>query len=144
MDALGLGTNVSPGSLPLQFDCRMKLMAWELVQYFACQTLGLLVYLYKMAWTYPLYTIGALALWILAVDVRRRRRQCAKVRDLLGPVLQSTYNRLAECENDQGYAALHMRDNVGHEVRPCSPGHVHHHRIDMEVVRLAARQPRQP
>ena len=33
-----------------------------------------------------------------------------------GPVLQATYNRLEECENDWGYAALLMRDDVGDEM----------------------------
>jgi len=123
--AVGLGTDIAPGSLPIPFDCTMKLIMWELLEYLGKFALFLMTFSFQRVWfvvtNYPLYVIGAIAMWKLVAVVQRKRKHRAKVRELFGTVLEAVYDRLSECENDnQGYAALILRDDVGHDMYPTS------------------------
>jgi len=124
LDAMGLGSGISPSSLSLPLDCTMKLLLWELLEYFGHSTLALVTFSFKKVWflvnNYPLYTFGALALWKLAEMIQRKRKHRAKVLELFGIVLQAVYDRLSECEDHEGYAGLLLRDDVGHDMYPTS------------------------
>jgi len=123
--AVGLGTDIAPGSLPIPFDCTTRLIIWELLEYLGKFALFLMAFSFQRFWflvtNYPLYVIGAIAMWKLFAVVQRKRKHRAKVRELFGTVLEAVYDRLSECENDnQGYAALILRDDVGHDMYPTS------------------------
>jgi hypothetical protein len=48
----------------------------------------------------------------------KKKRRLAKIQDLLEPVLEAAYDRLAQCDNNEGYAALMLRDDVGRDMYP--------------------------
>jgi hypothetical protein len=122
MDAIGLGQDVSPNSLPLPMRCRLNLMMWELLGYFFHSSLGIMWFLvktlFRITTNYPLYSIGAFAFGQMIQYFRRRRKHRAKIRELHGIVLEAVYDRLSECEDHEGYAALILRDDIGHDMYP--------------------------
>jgi len=124
LDAMGLGPGVSPNSLSLPLACTAKLLLLELLQFIATSTLALLLFSTKTIWLsftiYPIYSFGAVALMKLVSMIRRKRKHNAAVRELFGPVLNAAYDRLSECDDGDGYAALHLRDEVGHDMYPMS------------------------
>jgi hypothetical protein len=122
VDAIGLGQDVSPNSLPLPMRCRLNLMLWELLGYLFQSSWGLACFLvkslFRLTTSYPIYSIGFLALGKMVQYFKRRRKHRSKVRELHGIVLEAVYDRLSECEDHEGYAALMLRDDVGHEMYP--------------------------
>lgn len=122
VDAIGLGQDVRPNSLPLPMRCRLSLMLWELLGYLFQSSWGLAWFLVKSLFrfttSYPIYSIGALSFGKLVQYFKRRRKHRAKVRELHGIVLEAVYDRLSECEDHEGYAALILRDDVGHDMYP--------------------------
>lgn len=124
LDGIGLGDIVSPDSLPFTFSCKMKLYCREMFDYFTHSVLALVKYLATIAlfivWQYPLYSFSVMGFAYVARIVQRRRRHNAKVRELFGIVREAAYDRLCECDDDTGYAALLLRDDVGHYMYPTS------------------------
>ena len=124
LDGIGLGDIVSPDSLPFTFSCKMKLYCREMFDYFLHSALALLKYLATIAlfslWQYPMYSFCVMGFAYVARIVQRRRRHNAKVRELFGIVREAAYDRLCECDDDTGYAALLLRDDVGHYMYPTS------------------------
>lgn len=124
LDGIGLGDIVSPDSLPFSIGCKMKLYCHEMFDYFTHSVLALLKYLATIAlfivWQYPLYSFCVMGFAYVARIVQRRRRHNAKVRELFGIVREAAYDRLCECDDDTGYAALLLRDDVGHYMYPTS------------------------
>ncbi|KAL3803588.1 hypothetical protein ACHAW5_003369 [Stephanodiscus triporus] len=123
-NAMGLSDGVSPDSLHLPSSCKMKLLFWELLGYFTHSALALLKYLARVAFfvvcNYPTHSFCAMASWKLFVVVQRKRKHRAKVRELFGIVREAAYDRLSECDDHMGYAALLLRDDVGHDIYPTS------------------------
>ena len=121
-DAIGLGQDVPPNSLPLPMRCRLNLVLWELLGYLFQSSWGLAWFLvkklFRFATSYPIYSIGAIVLGKMIQYIKRRRNHRAKVRELHGIVIEAVYDRLSECEDHEGYAALMLRDDVGHEMYP--------------------------
>jgi hypothetical protein len=124
LDGIGLGDIVSPDSLPFTLSCKMKLYLRELFDYFIHSVLALVKYLATIAlfivWQYPVYSFCVMGFAYVARIVQRRRRHNAKVRELFGIVREAAYDRLCECDDDTGYAALLLRDDVGHYMYPTS------------------------
>jgi len=102
--------------------CRLNLMMWELLGYFFHSSLGIMWFLvktlFRITTNYPLYSIGAFAFGQMIQYFRRRRKHRAKIRELHGIVLEAVYDRLSECEDHEGYAALILRDDIGHDMYP--------------------------
>ena len=124
LDGIGLGDIVSPDSLSFPFSCKMKLYCREMFDYFLHSVLALVKYLATIAlfivWQYPMYSFSVMGFAYVARIVQRRRRHNAKVRELFGIVREAAYDRLCECDDDTGYAALLLRDDVGHYMYPTS------------------------
>jgi hypothetical protein len=124
-DAIGLGQDVPPNSLPLPMRCRLNLMLWELLGYLFQSSCGLAWFLvnklFHFTTSYPIRSIGALLFGKMVQYLKRRRTHRAKVRELHGIVIEAVYDRLSECEDHEGYAALILRDDIGHYMFPNSP-----------------------
>jgi len=123
-DGMSLGQDVSPDSLPLPFGCRMKLLFSELLGYLSTYAFALLKYLASvflyLVWQYPFHSFGAMAFWYLFLVIQRKRKHRAKVRELVTIVREAAYDRLSECDDHTGYAALLLRDDVGNDMYPTS------------------------
>jgi hypothetical protein len=123
-DAVGLGHDVSPDSLPLPSSCRIKLLCWELLGYLSYFALALMKYsagvAFYLFWHYPIHSFFGMGMTYLFILLQRRRRHIAKVRELIGIVREAAYDRLSECDDHTGYAALLLRDDVGHDMYPTS------------------------
>ncbi|KAL3799450.1 hypothetical protein HJC23_013905 [Cyclotella cryptica] len=118
IDSIGLATGVSPNSLPLPLVCSMRIMTLDLLIF----SLGALAYLTKFAWysisTYTIPSVIFLVLLYIGNLYMKRRRRLEKINTLLEPVLEQVYDRLAVCDNNEGYAALMLRDDIGHDMYP--------------------------
>jgi len=124
LDAVGLGPDVSPSSLPLPLACTTKLVFWEFLELVATSALALLIFLTKKIWflvtNYPIYVFSAIAFWKIMDLFWCRRKHQAKVRELFGIVREAAFDRLSECDDSDGYAALILRDDVTHDMYPTS------------------------
>ncbi|KAL3817226.1 hypothetical protein ACHAXA_009513 [Cyclostephanos tholiformis] len=123
-DAMGLGHEVSPDSLPLPISCRIKLLFWELLGYLSHFALALIKYsagvTFYLSWHYPIQSFCGIGMTYLFIVLQRKRKHLAKVREVIGIVREAAYDRLAECDDHTGYAALLLRDDVGHDMYPTS------------------------
>jgi len=84
--------------------------------------LGVFGYAAKLAWHYiSNYTIASIlilgACYIVHLYIKRKRR-LAKTQELFKSVLDAAYDRLAQCDNNEGYAALMLRDDIGRDLYP--------------------------
>jgi hypothetical protein len=105
-DAMSLGHEVSPDSLPLPSGCKMKLLCWELLGYLSYSILALLRYLtsvaFHLVWHCPLLSFCVIMTTYLFNVVQRKRKHRAKVRDLFGIVREAAYYHLSVGEDHTG------------------------------------------
>eukprot|EP01082_Thalassiosira_pseudonana_P011144 g9890.t1 g9890 contig4:807606-810547(+) len=122
IDAIGLAPEVSPNSLPLTVACTAKIISWEMIEFFGNFTTSVLGIVAKFLWDFmfnnPIPSFVALTLIMIAYCIRRELQHKAKVREFLRVVLDAVYDRLAECDDNEGYASLMLRDDVGHDMYP--------------------------
>lgn len=122
IDAIGLAPEVSPNSLPLTVACTAKIISWEMIEFFGNFTTSVLGIVAKFLWDFmfnnPIPSFVALTLIMIAYYIRRELQHKAKVREFLRVVLDAVYDRLAECDDNEGYASLMLRDDVGHDMYP--------------------------
>uniref|UniRef100_A0A7S4JYY5 Man1/Src1 C-terminal domain-containing protein n=1 Tax=Odontella aurita TaxID=265563 RepID=A0A7S4JYY5_9STRA len=106
---IGLTPSYIRASLPLPLPCWTLLLLFKLAR-FLCAPLM------RLALAHPVYS----ALFLLAaVILRKRRRRAARlalVKLLVADVRERAYDLLAECDDGEGYAALHLRDQILHDV----------------------------
>ncbi|KAL7487568.1 hypothetical protein ACHAW6_013134 [Cyclotella cf. meneghiniana] len=118
IDSIGLASGVSPNSLPVPLMCSLRIMSLELFFF----SLGALAYLAKLAWysisNYTIPSVIVLVLFYIGNLYIKRRRRLEKINTLLEPVLEQVYDRLAVCDNNEGYAALMLRDDIGRDMYP--------------------------
>jgi hypothetical protein len=73
---------------------------------------------WKYISTHPKSSPVVMLVLVSVVIVRRKKKHRAKVREIFDVVKEEAYDRLAHCEGSGGYAALHLRDDVGHAMYP--------------------------
>ena len=78
-------------------------------------SLGTVAYLTKLAW-YSISTYTILSVIFIGNLYIKRRCRLEKTNTLLEPVLEQVYDHLAMCENNKGYAAVMLHDNIGHDM----------------------------
>ena len=119
---MGLSQGVPPNSLHLPLDCTMKLLFWELLEGFFEWTALFMLFSFENGWwlvsTYPLYCLGAAVFLQGCIALQKRRKHKAKVRELYDTIYEAVYDRLAECEDHEGFAALHLRDQISRDIYP--------------------------
>jgi len=120
-NAIGLSSEVPEHKLPVPFTCQMKFMFMELFGWllkFLYRTVDLLT---KKSWqyisTHPKSSPVMLMILVGVVSIRRKMKHRAKVREIFGVVKEESYDRMAMADSG-GYAALHLRDDVGHAMYP--------------------------
>ena len=121
-NAMGLSSEVPEHKLPIPFSCQMKFMFIELFGWilkFLYRTVVLLAQkLWQYISTHPKSSPVALMMLVGVVSIRRKKKHRAKVREIFDVVKEEAYDRLAHCDGSGGYAALHLRDDVGHAMYP--------------------------
>jgi len=121
-DAIGLSSEVPEHQLPVPFSCQMKFMFMELFGWILRFLYRTVVLLAKKLWhyasTYPKSSPVVVIMLVVAVGIRRKKNHRAKVREIFDVVKEEAYDRLANCDGSGGYAALHLRDDVGHAMYP--------------------------
>jgi len=117
-DAIGLSSEVPEHKLPVPFSCQMKFMCMELFGWLLKFLYRVVVLLTQKSWQYmsnhPKSSPIVLMILVAAVSIRRKTKHRAKVREIFDIVKEEAYDRLAHCDGSGGYAALHLRDDVGH------------------------------
>lgn len=121
-DAIGLSSEVPEHKLPVPFSCQMKFMFMELFGWVLRFVYRTVLFLAQKLWqyvlTYPKSTPVVVMMLIGSVSIRSKKKHRAKVREIFDVVKEEAYDRLANCDGSGGYAALHLRDDVGHAMYP--------------------------
>lgn len=83
---------------------------------------GIFWHLAKFAWysifNHPVISAVALVMSYVAYLFMKRKRRLEKIRELYPQVLDAAYDRLAEFDNSEGYAALMLRDDIVRSMYP--------------------------
>lgn len=118
IDAVGLSNAVSPDSLPIPLSCYVRSISWDLftllfsiVGYFV--RLGL-----RNIYNHPISSVVAFMLFYILKLYLQRKRRLNQIYELFPQVLETTYDRLAELDNNEGYASLMLRDDIGRDMYP--------------------------
>jgi hypothetical protein len=118
MDAIGLANDVSTNSLPFPLICSVRTVSWELFML----SFTIFGYLAKMSWHYiynfPYLSVLVMVLAYIVNLFMKRKRRLEKIREIFPQVMEITYDRLAEVDNNEGYAALMLRDDIGRDMYP--------------------------
>jgi hypothetical protein len=121
-NAIGLSSEVLEHKLPIPFTCQMKFVFMELFGWFLKLLYRTVVLLTQKSWqyisTHPKSSPVVCMILVGAVSIRRKTKHRAKVREIFEVVKEEAYDRLAHCDGSGGYAALHLRDDVGHAMYP--------------------------
>jgi hypothetical protein len=78
---------------------------------------GTVAYLTKLAW-YSISTDTILSVIFIGNLCIKRRLRLEKINALLEPVFEQVYDHLAVCDDNEGYAAPMLRDDIGHDKYP--------------------------
>eukprot|EP00956_Cyclotella_meneghiniana_P012988 scaffold18576_cov51-Cyclotella_meneghiniana.AAC.2 len=118
IDAVGLSNGVSLDSLPFPLSCYIRSISWDLftllfsvVGYLARSGL-------RNLYNHPISSVVALVLFYITKLYLQRKRRLNQIYELFPHVLETTYDRLAELDNNEGYAALLLRDDIGRDMYP--------------------------
>jgi hypothetical protein len=118
IEAIGLANAISPNALPWPFSCSVRIMTWEAIML----SFGIFWHLAKFAWysifNHPVIFVVALVMSYFAYLFMKRKRRLEKIRELYPQVLDAAYDRLAEFDNSEGYAALMLRDDIVRSMYP--------------------------
>ena len=121
-NAIGLSSKVPEHKLPVPFSCKTKFIFAELFGLLARVFYRTVVLLLQIFWkyivTYPKSSPVVLLFFGSVVIIRNKKKHRAKVREIFHVVKEEAYDRLAHCDGSGGYAALHLRDDVGHALYP--------------------------
>ena len=121
-NAIGLSSQVLDHKLPIPFSCQLKFVFMELFGASLKFLYRIIMFLALKGWkyisTHPKSSPVVMLLLVSVVIVRRKKKHRAKVREIFDVVKEEAYDRLAHCEGSGGYAALHLRDDVGHAMYP--------------------------
>uniref|UniRef100_A0A7R9VSV6 Man1/Src1-like C-terminal domain-containing protein n=1 Tax=Pseudictyota dubia TaxID=2749911 RepID=A0A7R9VSV6_9STRA len=102
-------------SLPVPFSCWIRLLLSGLV----FSLVGLILH---VAGAHPVKSGIAVVAALIVRKYRRRRARRALLKSLVNDMVEAAYDMLADCDDSEGFAALHLRDELTHLMHPSDPG----------------------
>ena len=111
---LGLTSSYVHSSLPIPPTCFIRILLWEATNF-------LLAVVARFVTSHPLIAAAIALLAAVAAKVRRRRKARTRLLSEVPRVRELAYDRLALFDDGLGYASLHLRDEIAHDLYPSSP-----------------------
>lgn len=120
---VGLSADFVQNHLPIPFSCWLRTLGWNLMSAFASFLYVVIGVLLNIGWAIfssnPLPTFIVLVLIYILVWIRGRRLKNADLRKRVVEVQKMAYDKLMiDCNEGEGYATLHLRDEIAHELYP--------------------------
>jgi hypothetical protein len=124
---VGLSQEYINTKLPIPTACYVRMLAWDFIRIFSASIYGAIKVLLFLLWSItvsnpiPTFVLGAVSYGIFWVYQKRSkvialRKESSKIQNI-------AYDKLImDCNEGEGYAALHLRDEIAHELypEPCS------------------------
>ena len=120
---IGMSEDYVNKNLPISSYCWLRIVAWDLVRVVAAFLYGILLLILNSVWTIavanplPALVVGVITygfLWI-----RNKRSRVSRLRKEASEIQNLAYNKLVmDCNEGEGYASLHLRDEIAHELHP--------------------------
>uniref|UniRef100_A0A6V2JAP1 Uncharacterized protein n=1 Tax=Ditylum brightwellii TaxID=49249 RepID=A0A6V2JAP1_9STRA len=136
---LGLTSDYIHQQMNVPIGCWTRLLCMSILRLvfgFVYSLVGYMCgFIFRSSVNYPLPTFLSLGLIYVVSWIRNKRRETRETRDLVFRIREMAYERLMECRRGSiggggvdspagrgvdGYAVLFLRDEIGHELYPCS------------------------
>ena len=120
---VGLSTDFVQNHLPIPFSCWLRTLGWNLMSAFASFIYVVIGVLLNIGWAIfssnPIPTFIVSVLIYVLVWIRGRRLKNVNLRKRVVEVQKMAYDKLMiDCNEGEGYATLHLRDEIAHELYP--------------------------
>ena len=126
IEFIGMSEEFVAKKLPVQTSCWIRMLIWDVLIYTATFVYGFLKVLATLAWSIasanPLPTAVVAIITYALLWVQNKRSKVASLRKQAAEIQNIAYDKLImDCNEGEGYASLHLRDEIAHEKYP-EPG----------------------
>jgi len=123
---VGLSKQYIEQDLPIPTKCWIRLLFNDLLQSIFSLSIATIYFILNLGWSFilytnPIYTIGTSLFLYIIVWARMKRNQISKLRLQVSHIQNLAYDKLildSGGEGGEGYAVLHLRDDIVHELYP--------------------------
>ena len=134
VEFIGMSEEFVAKKLPVQTSCWIRMLIWDILVYTATFVYGTLKVLATLAWSIasanPLPTAVVAIITYALLWVQNKRSRVASLRKQAAEIQNIAYDKLImDCNEGEGYASLHLRDEIAHEKYP-EPGAQRHYFIN--------------
>ena len=120
---IGMSKDYINKKLPISTTCWLRIMSWDFIRVVSAFLYGFLVVILNIMWSIavanplPTLAVGIITYGILWV--RKKRSKVSRLRKEASKIQNIAYDKLImDCNEGEGYAALHLRDEIAHELHP--------------------------
>jgi len=120
---IGLSENYVNKNLPISASCYFRLLVWDMIKItfvFLSHILRSAIhFIYEMCISSPLMAILCAIIIYIYIWISKRRKLVFEMRNDVRNLRQIATDKLIlDCNEGEGYAALHLRDEITHELFP--------------------------
>ena len=120
---IGLSKEFINMNLPISNYCWLRIMSWDIVRVVSDFLYGMFLIMLNFMWTIAVAHPGpALVLGIVSYGFlwfRNKRSRISRLRKEASEIQNVAYDKLVmDCNEGEGYASLHLRDEIAHELYP--------------------------
>jgi len=122
--SIGLTPEFVQMELPVSFPCWARIVMWDLFQSIVYLMIGTVKFTSYLAWSiasaHPLFTLAAIFVLSIVNWIQNRRHSVIQRREFVIEIQNVAYDKLVMDIDDggEGYASLHLRDEICHEMYP--------------------------
>ena len=120
---IGMSENYISNQLPIPTACWLRVLFWDLIRFAATFAYGCVKLFATVFWSFatanPLPTLVIFIVTYTILWVRSKRAKIAGLRKEASDIQNIAYDKLVmDCNEGEGYASLHLRDEIAHELYP--------------------------
>mmetsp|Transcript_3495 Transcript_3495/g.6613 ORF Transcript_3495/g.6613 Transcript_3495/m.6613 type:complete len:723 (+) Transcript_3495:63-2231(+) len=120
---VGLSQEYIDTKLTLPLPCYLRILAWDFSRIISTFVYGVLKVFFTLIWSItvskPIATFSLGAVMYLIFWVYHKRSKVVGLRKESSKIQNIAYDKLImDCNEGEGYAALHLRDEIAHELYP--------------------------
>lgn len=120
---IGLATDYIENQLRVPFSCWLRNVIWKFMSgmaYFMCIMMGsILNIVCGIFSSNPIPAFVTTVVMVVFIWIRKTRERNIQVRKRVVEIQQMAYDKLMlDCNEGEGYAALHLRDEISHQLYP--------------------------
>jgi len=120
---VGMSKDYINRKLPISTICWLRIMSWDFIRVVSAFLYGLVVIILNLMWSIalanPLPTLAVGVVTYAILWMRNKRSKVSGLRKEASKIQNIAYDKLImDCNEGEGYAALHLRDEIAHELHP--------------------------